>query len=64
MMLLRLWREWHKGEPVQLQLPLEWIAKDVEASSVRRLKRTQTTLSPAWLKGTSQLFSAKNEDIR
>jgi hypothetical protein len=26
-MLLRLWREWHEGEPVQLQLPLKNVTK-------------------------------------
>ena len=26
-MLLTLWREWHEGEPIQYQLPLEWVAE-------------------------------------
>jgi len=38
-MLLRLWREWHEGEPVQYQLPLEWAADDVEASAVKKNKK-------------------------
>jgi hypothetical protein len=59
-MLLRLWREWHKGEPVQLQLPLEWAVEDVEASSVKRVKRIQISTSPWWTKGAGQPFSTKN----
>jgi hypothetical protein len=27
--LLRWWREWHEGEPVQLQLPLESVAESI-----------------------------------
>jgi hypothetical protein len=36
-MLLRLWREWHEGEPVQLQLSLESVAENV-ATPVRKAK--------------------------
>jgi hypothetical protein len=60
--LLRLWREWHKGEPVQL-LPLEWAVEDVEASSVKRMKRIQVSASPSWMKGVGQSFSTKNGGI-
>jgi len=63
-MLLRLWREWHEGEPVQLQLLLEWTSEDVETSSVKRVKRIQTATSTSWMKGVGRRLSAENGDIR
>ena len=60
-MLLRLWREWHEGDPIQFQLPLKWTA-EAEASSVKRLKRTQ--ISPSEMQVTGQALSAENGDIR
>ena len=40
-MLLRLWREWHEGDPVQLQLPLGWTVEKVEAAPTKRVKRSR-----------------------
>jgi hypothetical protein len=39
-MLLGLWREWHEGEPVQLQLSLESVAENV-AMPVKEAKMTK-----------------------
>jgi hypothetical protein len=61
-MLLRLWREWHEGEPVQLQLPLEWTAEEIEASSAKRVKRTQVPISPSWMRDTANRFAEKITD--
>jgi hypothetical protein len=36
-MLLKLWREWHEGEPVQLQLSLESIGENI-ATPVKNAK--------------------------
>jgi hypothetical protein len=60
-MLLRLWREWHEGEPTQYQLPLEWAAENVEASSVK--KRTRVPRSPSRRQGTRQPLSAENREF-
>jgi hypothetical protein len=61
-MPLRLWREWHEGEPVQLQLPLEWTAEEIEASSAKRVKRTQVPISPSWMRDTANRFAEKITD--
>src|SRR5665213_422842 len=60
-MLLRLWRDWHQGEPVQLQLSLEWTAEEVEASSVERVKRTHMSIPPLWGPKCRQPFPQKIE---
>ena len=62
--LLRLWREWHGGEPAQFQLSLKWTDESVEASSVKRVKRTQVPLFPLWVRGAGRRVSAENENIR
>jgi len=42
-MLLRLWREWHEGEPVQLQLSLESVAVNV-AAPVKKAKMPKVSV--------------------
>jgi DUF1680 family protein len=42
-MLLRLWREWHEGDPVQLQLSLESVAVNV-AAPVKKAKMTKVSV--------------------
>jgi hypothetical protein len=61
-MLLRLWREWHEGEPIQYQLPLEWAAENVEASAVK--KRTRVPRSLSRTPGIGQPLAAENRDVR
>jgi hypothetical protein len=59
-MLLRLWREWHEGEPVQLQLSLEGVAENV-ASRLQKVKmpkvpvtsRTESAAPSAAIHGNS-----------
>jgi hypothetical protein len=41
--LLRLWREWHTGEPVQLQLSLESVAENV-ATPVKKARIAKVSL--------------------
>jgi hypothetical protein len=62
-MLLRLWHEWHEGDPVQLQLPLEWTAEEVEASSVKRGARTHMSIPPLWGPKYRKPFRHKIGDV-
>jgi hypothetical protein len=61
-MLLRLWREWHEGEPIQYQLPMEWAAaENVEALAVK--KRTRVPRSLSRTPGIGQPLAAENRDV-
>jgi hypothetical protein len=42
-MLLRLWREWHKGEPAQLQLSLESVAENL-ATPVKNARMSRVSV--------------------
>jgi hypothetical protein len=42
-MLLGLWREWHEGEPLQLQLSLESVAENV-AAAARKAKMPKVSV--------------------
>jgi hypothetical protein len=58
-MLLRLWREWHEGEPVQFQLPLEWTVEDVGAASVKRVQRMRVPMFPSRMRDAPTAFRRK-----
>jgi hypothetical protein len=44
-MLLRLWREWHEGEPVQLQLSFETVAESI-ATPAKKSKLLKVSVQP------------------
>jgi hypothetical protein len=43
--LLRLWREWHEGEPVQLQLSFETVAESI-ATPAKKSKSLKVSVQP------------------
>jgi hypothetical protein len=58
--LLKLWREWHEGEPVQLQLSLEGVAendasplKKAEMPKVPFASGTESAAASAAMRGNS-----------
>src|ERR1700730_826732 len=62
-MLLGLWREWHEGEPVQLQLSLESVAETVPAPA-RKAKMPKVSVPSTTESANPQLQSMETGNGR
>jgi hypothetical protein len=62
-MLLGLWREWHEGEPVQLQLSLESVAENV-AVPARKAKMPKVSVPSTTESANPQLQSMETGNGR